>query len=172
MKKHYKILSISIILCGVFLGYFVTPIKNINYDIDISGNFLKTLNFDFTVFYKIFINNLIVGLLLSFGGYFTSGILTILTLFWNGLILGSLFTLFYNLNIPLELFISMFVIHGIPEFYGLILFSVIGYKGYNFYKNFFKTEKIDICLKIKEFRNPTLLLIFAAIIETILISNY
>ncbi|MGY0408934.1 MAG: stage II sporulation protein M, partial [Polaribacter sp.] len=126
----------------------------------------------FTVFYKIFINNLFVGILLSLGGYFTSGILTVLALLWNGVILGSLFTLFHNLNISLELFVSMFIIHGVPEFYGFILFSSIGYKGYNFYKNFFKIGKFDIDLKIKEFRNPTLLLIFAATIETILISNY
>ncbi|MDC9722640.1 MAG: stage II sporulation protein M [Urechidicola sp.] len=172
MKKHYKLLSFLIILCGVLLGYFVTPIKNVSYEIDVSGNFFKTLNFDFTVFIKIFINNLIVGLLLAIGGYFTSGVLTVLTLLWNGLILGTLFTLFHNLNISLELFTSMFIIHGIPEFYGLILFSSIGYKGYNFYTIFFKTGRLEINLKVKEFKYPTLLLIFAAIIETILITNY
>lgn len=169
MKKHYKILSILVILSGIFLGYFVTPIKNVDYEIDVSGNFFKTLNFDFI---KIFINNLTVGLLLAIGGYFTSGILTILILLWNGVVLDSLFTLFHNLNISLELFISMFIIHGIPEFYGLILFSSIGYKGYKFYDIFLKTGKLEINLKIKEFKYPILLLTFAAIIETILLTNY
>lgn len=157
------------ILSGIFLGYFVTPIKNVDYEIDVSGNFFKTLNFDFI---KIFINNLTVGLLLAIGGYFTSGILTILILLWNGVVLDSLFTLFHNLNISLELFISMFIIHGIPEFYGLILFSSIGYKGYKFYDIFLKTGKLEINLKIKEFKYPILLLTFAAIIETILLTNY
>lgn len=150
----------------------MTHIKNINYNIDVTGNFFKTLNFDLNVFVKIFKNNLIVGVLLSLGGYFTSGILTVLVLLWNGIILGSVFTLFHNLNISLELFISMFIIHGIPEFYGLILFSSIGYKGYKFYNSFFNTGKFNIDLKIKEFKYPTLLLILAAIIETILITNY
>jgi uncharacterized membrane protein SpoIIM required for sporulation len=112
----------------------------------------------------IFLNNIIVGLLLSIFGFFSGGLLSILILFWNGYLIGSIYIeswanlslnqiFYYSKHIPLELF-------------AFVLFANFGLKGFVFYKKLFK-YKIDIGL-IPSYRClilPTILLLIASIIE-------
>lgn len=169
---HHRYRLFFCIFLGVLLGYFFTPIdRNIFFSMNISQD-LSKFNFNIQVFQKIFVNNIIVGLLISIGGYFSYGILSFLILFWNGLSLGSLITIFHNLKVSVIEFISMLAFHGLTEFYALILFGIIGMKGVNFYKRIFNSNTIMINLKFKEFVLPTLLIFISAIIETILISNF
>lgn len=172
MKNHRKYFLFISIFSGVFLGYFFTPINyDIILDIDLSGNLID-FDFNFNIFKKIFLNNILVGLIISIGGYFSYGILSYFVLFWNGLSLGCLFTVYHNLSISLAEFSSMFIFHGLSEFYALFLFGIIGLKGVHFYKHFFNVNEININLNFKEFLLPVSLILISAIVETILISNF
>jgi uncharacterized membrane protein SpoIIM required for sporulation len=169
--NYYSIFSISIIIIGFILGYY-SSLKFEREFIEISIDSFNKFSFNFVVFKEIFIRNLIVSLLLALGGYFTFGILTVLVLLWNGVNLGTMFTLMHHTNLNFYEFTSLFIIHGIFEFTAFIMFSNIGYKGLIFFKNTFKHKKMIIDLKSIYFIKPTLILLFAALVETFLISNF
>lgn len=167
----YSILSISIIFCGFTLGY-VSSLKIERILIEISFNSFDKFSFDFRFFKTVFVRNLTVSSLISIGGYFTAGTLTIFILLWNGFNLGSLFTYWHYSNLNISQFISLLFIHGIFELKAFIMFANIGFQGFTSYNNFLKTGVFSIKLTPKLFLNPTILLLFAAIIETILFSNF
>jgi uncharacterized membrane protein SpoIIM required for sporulation len=166
MKKH--IFSIMIILAGFF--YYSEPLINENsikkeeYKITYDG--MKTINTGFD-FLDIFVNNLVVGLILSVFGFLSGGIITTVVLFWNGYILSIVYNMAFKiLEIQEILYYSK---HILPEIIALILLSSIGYKGFFFYKKVFLYKKIDLNKnpKLKEFIFPIFILFIASIIETL-----
>jgi uncharacterized membrane protein SpoIIM required for sporulation len=171
----YNSISFITFLTGIAIGYFI----NIKF---ISDNFIDlafnkdfnfhSLNFDVTVFRKIFLKNIIVAFLLSIGGYFSGGVLTVAVLFVNGFFLGSYFTSYHYCNISLLKFSYYFIFHGILEFYSFFLFSNIGYNGYEFYRKIIFKNETRINIKLIPFIKPTILLVIAALIECFLISNF
>lgn len=118
-------------------------------------------------FLDIFLNNLIVGLILSIFGFLSGGLVTIIVLFWNGYILSIIFNLALNLLETIEI---LYYSKHIPiEIIGLILLSSIGFKGFLFYKEVFFQKKINLKIipKSNEFILPVSLLFIASIIETL-----
>ena len=118
-----------------------------------------------SLFFDIFLNNLILGILLSIAGYFTGGIITSALLFWNGYILGSVFkTSSLILTASEILFYSK---HIFTELLAFILFSEFGYKGFNFYKKIILNKHIEVFTfgEFKSLVSPVLLLILSAYIE-------
>lgn len=136
----YKSLNLLSLTTGICLGYIINSkyifqdnnslmvIKNLN---------LSNLEFNYLVFITILLKNTGVALLLSIGGYFSGGILTIIVLFANGFYLGTYFTTYNSSNITLFKFSFYFIFHGILEFYAFFLFSNIGYRGYSFIEIYF-----------------------------------
>jgi len=171
----YNLISFITLLTGIAIGYFIN-IKFISDSlIDLSFNdefSLYSLKFDTNVFRKIFLKNIIVALLLSIGGYFSGGLLTIAVLLVNGFFLGSYFTSYHYCNISLIEFSYYFVFHGILEFYSFFLFSNIGYNGYKFYRDIFLENKFKINIELFSFIKPVIILLIAALIECFLISNF
>lgn len=140
MKRH--LFSIIIILCGFY--YYSKPqisetnIENKRYEI--SYDEMKIIDTGFN-FLDIFLNNLIVGFILSIFGFLSGGLITIIVLFWNGYILSIIFNLALNLLETKEI---LYYSKHIPiEIIGLILFSSIGFKGFLFYKDVFFQKKIN-----------------------------
>lgn len=169
--NYYSSVSISLIIIGFILGYNSSLKFERDYIeicIENSGDF----SFNYNVFKIIILKNFTVAIFLSLGGYFTAGFLTLLVLVWNGFNLGTMFTLVPYTNLSFYEFLLLFIIHGIFEITALILFSNIGLKGFIFFKNIFKNNKIQVNLKVKAFINPSLLLFFSAMVETFLISNF
>jgi hypothetical protein len=166
MKKH--LFSIIIILSGFY--YYSEPqisetkIENKRYEI--SYDEMKVIDTGFN-FLDIFLNNLIVGLILSIFGFLSGGLVTIIVLFWNGYILSIIFNLALNLLETIEI---LYYSKHIPiEIIGLILLSSIGFKGFLFYKEVFFQKKINLKIipKSNEFILPVSLLFIASIIETL-----
>lgn len=161
-KKNIIVISL---LIGISLGFlFENPNKLIN----ITNQ--NNQSFNLILFIEIFFNNLIVGLLLSIGGYFSYGILTIFILIWNGVILGSLFKLCNNVDVTFLESLKYFIFHGTFELYSFFLFSLIGFKGWKFYNRLFYNELFLIEIKLSDFLIPIILLLIAAAIEVCLIS--
>ena len=155
----------------MFLGFrtsYNLPTEFITIKLDKFDGF----QFNFNVFLKILSNNFTVSMLLAIGGYLTSGILTFFVLLWNGVNLGYLFTIYDNTNLNIYEFISFFIYHGIFEFTAFILFANIGFLGIRFYKNMFLKNIIKFNIKLTDFFKPSVILIFAAFIETFLISSF
>ncbi len=166
--------SFFCILLGFLLGYYLN--NNINteeLDLKIKNNFIfLNLKFDLDWFFKILYKNIIVGLFLSIGGYFSAGILTVVILVANGYCLGIYFTYFKYSNVTFFEFTNFFIFHGIIEFFAFFLFARIGYNGIKFYKRIIRNDTFKTSLQLGDFYLPLILLITAATIETLLISNF
>ena len=96
MKKHF--ISIVIILCGFY--YYSEPqinkIDNETKKYEIAYDEMKIIDTGFN-FLDIFLNNLIVGIILSIFGFLSGGIITIIVLFWNGYVFSIIFNMAFNL---------------------------------------------------------------------------
>lgn len=118
-------------------------------------------------FYNILSNNIIVGLLISIGGYFSGGFLVIVILFWNGFFLSEIILTSIALNIPHREIIYGTIYHGIIEIFALLIFGKIGLKGWEFYKRIFYKNKFTLHdLNIKYLLIPIILLLISAVIES------
>lgn len=118
-------------------------------------------------FYNIFSNNIIVGLLISIGGYFSGGFLVFVILFWNGFFLTEIIQTSIALNISHSEVFYGTIYHGIIEIFALLIFGKIGLKGWEFYKSIFYENKFTMQgLNIKYFLMPILLLLISAVIES------
>ena len=113
----------------------------------------------------IFLNNMRVGFLISIVGFATGGILTVLILYWNGFLIANTFFTAIDF-IPIRT-IFYYLKHAPLEIFALTLFSVIGFKGFFFYKKIFlKEDNLNIVIpKPKDFLLPTILLFIASFIE-------
>ncbi|WP_081452198.1 stage II sporulation protein M [Thermococcus barophilus] len=78
-------------------------------------------------FHYIFLNNLKVVLLLSFGGVLTFGGLTFLNLIFNGVNVGVMFYAYLNLG-ELKTFFLLILPHGIFEIPAIIIAGAAGFK--------------------------------------------
>ena len=117
--------------------------------------------------FYIFKNNMKVGIQLSVLGFLSGGILTLISLFWNGFILGNILYMATEILSTEE--IIYYLKHAPTEIFALLLFSVIGLKGFYFYKNIYYKKNISKLLfpKITDFILPTLLLFISSIIEVL-----
>ena len=118
-------------------------------------------------FIDIFLNNLIVGIMLSYIGFLTGGVLTAILLIFNGFLVSTIYgygihfmsfedILYYSKHVPIELI-------------ALFLFSNIGFSGYGFMKNILLRKEVhmDSLPKFRKLIFPTLLTFIASIIEVL-----
>ena len=125
---------------------------------------LKSISTGIT-FVDIFLNNLIVGLMLSYLGFFTGGVLTAILLIFNGFLVSTIYgygihfmpfedILYYSKHVPIELV-------------ALFLFSKIGFSGYDFMKSILsrKVVNMDSLPRVRKLMFLTLLIFIASIIE-------
>jgi len=164
-----RIVSLVFFSIGIFLFYInidsqLTTIENSQIKISFYENLEGFRNYEFI---GIFINNIIVGFLLSVFGYLTGGFLTLLILIWNGFLVAIVYNMaFYQLPLDTILYASK---HVPIEVYAFLIFSEFGLKGRYFFLNIFKNNEIDFKLtpKYKTLILPIVLLFIAAILETI-----
>lgn len=117
---------------------------------------------------NIFATNLIVGLLIAYGGFFTAGILTLFIWIWNGVIVYILYSTVISSGADsgLILYASK---HFVLEIYAFYLFSKISFRGLDFYKHLLYENKITESLipRGKELLKPMFVLILSSIIEVL-----
>lgn len=121
-------------------------------------------------FAKIFLNNFIVGILLSIVGFLTGGVLSVVYLIFNGFFITNSIMLALITGNPTAEIISLLIYHAPFEIVALIWLSVIGLGGFSFYRKILKSDYIDklqIKTSLRQLLYPNLLLLFAAIVETL-----
>lgn len=97
------------------------------YDINSAPLLEHEFNENMFSFHYIFLNNLKVVLLLSFGGVLTFGGLTFLNLIFNGVNVGVMFYAYLNLG-ELKTFFLLILPHGIFEIPAIIIAGAAGFK--------------------------------------------
>ncbi|NJE26699.1 stage II sporulation protein M [Thermococcus sp. MV5] len=108
-----------------FLEHYNTLQMNTNYRLPSKYEFKSV--FPVISPHTIFINNVKVIILLSFGGVLTLGGLTILNIVFNGIILGVMAHAYLYLG-SFRTFLLLILPHGIFEIPGLIIAGTAGFK--------------------------------------------
>ncbi len=126
-QKTFLIFSSFLFFIGFFFGLSLSGRYEVPHNVNLTPLLEREFNNETLSFHYIFVNNLKVVLLLSFGGVLTFGGLTFLNLIFNGTNLG---TLFYESLLLGELKVFFFLIipHGIFEIPGLIIAGTAGFK--------------------------------------------
>ncbi|NJE61370.1 stage II sporulation protein M [Thermococcus sp. 21S7] len=128
--RHTMILSFLLFTMGFVLGvslsshYSTTDYANPE---SILGLLDQEFNMNRVTFANIFVNNLKVVLLLSFGGALTFGGLTLLNLVANGVNLGTLFYDFLIIR-DIKTFLILLLPHGIFEIPAIVVAGAAGFK--------------------------------------------
>lgn len=165
-----KFFGFLLFLFGVFLFYINKDITIVNVgDGKIKANdiYENMKYFEGIEFLGVFLNNILVGFLLSILGYFTGGFLTALILVWNGFFVAAVYNIaFYYVSIDTMLYASK---HAPIEIYAFLIFAEFGFQGFHFLKKILKENVIDFSLmpKLKKLVLPSLLLFIASILETL-----
>lgn len=157
-------LSLLFFLAGIFLSYWsFKPAFSLSFLSD-GINIIEKDN----SFIVIFTNNLIVGLLLSLGGYLSGGLLSIIILFWNGFFLSEIIQISIALAIEMDTILYSLIYHAPLEIYSFLLFSSVGIRGFYIVKDIYlnKNKGALSLPKITEFIPPTFILFISAIIES------
>lgn len=157
-------LSLTFFMLGVFFSYWTfKPASSPNF----LSNGINIIEKD-NSFFVIFTNNLIVGLLLSLGGYLSGGLLSIIILFWNGFFLSEITQTSIALAIEMDTVLYSLIYHAPLEIYSFLLFASIGIRGLYIVKDIFLNKNMEALSfpKISEFILPTLILLISAIIES------
>ncbi len=167
--RYYKLLLILAFIGAIIFGYYSNQ-EIISLGVFDKNNFLPEKDISLLeCFIKIFVTNIIVGLvILFFMSFITGGLLAIFVMFVNGFILGRLFLELVSaeqLNLKIKI---LSLIHIPIELYAFILFSTYSHKGFYLISNMLKTDKIDYKYfpKIRQLFKPILLLLIAAVIES------
>lgn len=162
-----NILHITIILILVLILFSFKPS---DLSLELNDTNIITINLGLIRtkynFVNIFFTNLIVGLFLSVAGFFTGGILTLIVIVWNALLFWLIYSIatYHHNQVCAILYLLK---HSPLEIYALALFSIIGFRGFKFYKNLIISQKFDreTFPNVKEMILPTILLLFASLIE-------
>lgn len=162
MKRDIRFFCICIFsaLLGVLLS-------NGKFTIAATFNATECYIFDTKILLKIFINNLLVSFFISLGGYLTCGILSIVIIFWNGFLIGCLID---TIPASSENPFSLFVYHGVFEFFAFCFSGIVGMYGIDFYRNIFSNNCLEFNMNVRYQCISVVLLFIASIVETFLIS--
>lgn len=133
----------------------------------IQGNRIyRALNY----YIKISFNNLCIGIMLSFIGFFTGGVLTCAILIYNGFNITLLVNQCTAIGLSNSEIVDTMIYHGIIEIFALVWLGSIGLGGYFFMRDIYKKNiipNIKLYISFKESIIPFCLIAFAAIIETL-----
>jgi len=118
------------------------------------------------LFFKIFLNNALVALLISVGGYFTGGLLAVIISFWNGVKLGLIVgEALFHLSL---MYILFALIHAPLEITAFCWFGAIGLLGFQNVRRIWSEKKPTLATfpRYRDFIPPLVLLFIAAFTET------
>ena len=164
-----NLLALLFFSIGIFL-FLITNDNSLNIEYKeefiLHPDDLKSINTGLD-FFDIFLNNIIVGIMLSYIGFFTGGILTATLLIFNGFFVSTIYA--YGISLMTFEDVLYYSKHAPIELIGLFLFSRIGFKGYEFFKSILFKKEIDMKLlpSAKKTILPSLLLFIASIIEVL-----
>jgi uncharacterized membrane protein SpoIIM required for sporulation len=119
------------------------------------------------LFLFILVNNLVVALILSLGGYFTGGLLTLVFNVWNGVFFGLIFQVALR-YLPAKLWVIS--VYGPVELFAFAQFSAFGLEGFANVKRIAKSLPLQTQLHrtaLLRLWLPLVLLIIAALLETL-----
>jgi hypothetical protein len=136
--------TLSIIVVLTLILYSFKPIQ-VNLQYQNSKTIISDLQIIQTKYnyINIFVTNFVVGLVLSIIGFFTGGMLTLLILIWNFLLLCLIYSSVISTN-DISIDIILYYSKHLPlEIYAFALFSIVGFKGFKFYKKLIVSQHFD-----------------------------
>ena len=157
------LLPLSLWILGVIFVFNTLPSSTISFEIVPLGK--SESNYFFFDVIKIFLNNLLVGVFLTYIGYITFGLFPIFVSLWNGIILGSIMNDFLKYY-PLEKLIAgMF--HAPFEISALSIFAGLGLRNFWLIDNIFRNGNIHLKKMpgLNDLLFPTILLSISSIVE-------
>lgn len=169
MKRKYNndICIFFILFCFTAILFVLKPETEAN-------NVSKTLLDNYVLFktnfsfYNIFFTNLIVGLMIVYGGFFTFGLLSIAIWFWNIIIV---YLIYSNIQYTDEHFYNVLYYskHFFFELYGFVLFTKISLRSTKFIKAIYLNNEVifDLKPKLHELIYPIFILFISSIIEVL-----
>ncbi|MBL0742642.1 stage II sporulation protein M [Chryseolinea lacunae] len=174
---RYILVGIAFWLLGMMMAYPIDAERHAyflrppNHHAKIDSIDFGMLHINGSVFLSIVANNLLIGILVSAGGFLTGGILTAAVFTWNGFIL--MLTIRALSQCQDESIVELFAFHGIFEISAFLLFGTIGFRGFSFWKNLIEKDPMPpaVFINWKFALLPTLLLVIAATIEYYMIKT-
>jgi uncharacterized membrane protein SpoIIM required for sporulation len=170
-RVHHIILSLVFWLLGFAVTFALydsightQPAATADKSLNLNG---VSLFHSDNIFLFILVNNCIVALIMSFGGFFTGGLLTLVFNIWNGLFFGLIFQVALR-YIPGKLWVVL--VYGPIELLAFALFSAFGLEGFTHVKRIMKSQPLQVQLSraaLLRLRLPFVLLILAAILEAL-----
>ena len=151
------LISTLILFLGIAVGYSIST------SYEIKPQITAAVSSYLSILHRIITTNFSIIIFVSILGYITCGALSLSIIFYNGIRIGEIL----NTNSDSVWNILKFLIgHGIFEILALVLFSGIGLKGYKLYQDLYRNKFSKESLPhINLFIIPTILLLFAGIIE-------
>lgn len=139
-RPGYFIASILIFTAGVMLPFLINynmaeganasnPQQFLDAGIPADLNTVDNSSNMYQLTWQIFKNNIFIGILLSFGGFYSFGLLTAGLLMWNGMLFGALLKLALFINFPVPEIFKTILIHGPLEIFAVCCFSSQGLAG-------------------------------------------
>lgn len=158
-----------------FLGYLLSynlnnGLNELMNDIPRATKLLGQQTF-YQSFFSIWVANLSVALILSYVGYFTGGVATLLVSTWNGVLVGVSLHIFYT-KVQTSHFSLLFQLFGhLPfEVVAFCWFGSFGLRGWQLVYSILKESDIELQLpNLKQVANPLICLTIAALFENILL---
>ena len=171
LRKDNLAIGVSVcLLCWLIGFWFIFDIHSLHSSHERKVDFSHTAELfpdHFSEFIKILSNNLIVAFILSFLGYVTFGLVSLLASFYNGIIIAIHINNFlnqYKINL-----LHKTLLHAPTELLALLIFGAIGFSGFSNARNLFSKDKYIFTdrLPSKEYYYlPVSLLVISAFIES------
>lgn len=114
-----------------------------------------------------FLNNLVVGIIMTVSGWLTAGILSCVISFWNAFLIGVLLKAAVVMGISYDVIFNKIAWHGSFEILGLLIFGAMGLKGLNLVQSLLFNKPFESPFKklLSSALLGTSLLFIAALIE-------
>jgi len=133
-QSRYFILANLIFVMGTVLPFIMNYNLNLaetSSPLNLQSNFQanKNLLSIYHLTWQILKNNILVGIILSIGGFYSFGLLSAGMLMWNGMVFGSLIKLALYINFPVSEILKTVLIHGPLELFAICCFGAQGLAG-------------------------------------------
>lgn len=139
MKQDLQRLFLGMLfwILGILLAFGVSSYQTNKLGFILKHQELTLLNL-FNIFFKILINNLYIGFLISIGGLLSSGLISIIVFLFNGFMLGLVIIQALENNFTISFILLKLIFHGFFEILGFLYFGLAGLQGFDIIKVFYK----------------------------------
>jgi uncharacterized membrane protein SpoIIM required for sporulation len=137
MQRSHLLILFFVWLGGVFVGFYNELIFPHLLAYGQTNNLVlhPILGLKPSIF-GFFLNNLVVGIIMTVSGWLTAGVLSCVISFWNAFLIGVILKAAIVMGIGYDVIFQKIAWHGSFEILGLLIFGAMGLKGLNLVRAF------------------------------------